>query len=158
MKKLAWAAVVVFAVMAAVTVAYSADTKKGMAFPKDWETYKHIGSLVITDKSHALFGIHHFYINNKGAKAFEKGEKYPDGTIIFDAVYELKQDGAILNEGKVAFYPVMKKNAKMKETGGWEWAAFGPDRKPLAIDPKKDCFSCHEPMKDNDYVFSKPLK
>jgi cytochrome P460 len=27
----------------------------------------------------------------------------------------------------------------------------------LDKDPKKDCFSCHESMKDSDYVFSKPL-
>lgn len=158
MKKLASVTVILFTIAAAFTLAFSADAKKGMAFPKDWETYKHIGSLVITDKTHPLFGIHHFYINKTGVKAFEKGEKYPDGTIIFDAVYDIKQDGAVFNEGKAAFFPVMKKNAKMKETGGWEWAAFGPDGKRLDKDPKKDCFSCHEPMKDNDYVFSKPLK
>ena len=158
MKKKALVTIIVFAIMAAFTLAVSADTKKGMAFPKDWGTYRHIGSLVITDKSHALFGIHHFYINKTGLKAFEKGEKYPDGTIIFDAVYDIKQDGAILNEGKTAFFPVMKKNSKMKETGGWEWAAFGPDGTRLDKDPKKDCFSCHESMKDNDFVFSRPLK
>jgi hypothetical protein len=154
------AVVIPFALLliGALGVAVSAETKKGMAFPKDWTSYKHIGSLVITDKNNALFGFHHFYINNKGAKAFEKGAKYPDGTIILDAVYEVKQDGAMLNEGKLAFFPVMKKNSKMKETGGWEWAAFGPDGKLLDKDPKKDCFSCHESMKDNDYVFSKPLK
>ena len=136
----------------------SAETKKGMAFPKDWETYKHIGSLVIPDKTHALHGIHHFYMNKKGLDAFMKNQKYPDGTIIVDAVYEIKEDGGILNEGKRAFFPVMKKNSKMKDTGGWEWYAFGIDGKMLDKDPIKDCFSCHESMKDSDYVFSKPLK
>jgi len=158
MKKRALVAVVVLVVTVAFVLGVSADTKKGMAFPKDWKTYKHIGSLIITDKNHPLFGIHHFSINKKGIAAFEKGGTYPDGTIIFDAVYDIKQDGAVLNEGKTAFFPVMKKNAKMKETGGWEWAAFGPDGTRLDKDPKKDCFSCHESQKDNDYVFSKPLK
>jgi hypothetical protein len=37
-----------------------------------------------------------------------------------DSVYEIKQDGAIQNEGKLAFFPVMRKNSKMKDTGGWE--------------------------------------
>lgn len=135
-----------------------ADMKDGMVLPKDWKSYKHIGSLIITDKAHALFGIHHFYINEKGLSAFKKGEKYPDGTIIVDAVYEIKEDGAILNEGKRAFFPVMKKNSKMKDTGGWEWAAFAADGKRLEKDPKKDCLSCHDSVKDSDYVFSKPLK
>jgi hypothetical protein len=144
--------------VAGLALAVSAETKKGMAFPKDWETYKHIGSLIITDKNHGLYGIHHFYINKKGLDAFMKGEKYPDGTIIVDAVYEITESGGILNEGKRAFFPVMKKNSKMKDTGGWEWAAFSPDGKLLDKDPKKDCLSCHDPLKDSDYVFSKPLK
>jgi hypothetical protein len=158
MKKAAAVVTSVVIVFAALAFAVSADMKKGMAFPKDWTSYKHIGSLVISDKNHGLFGFHHFYINKKGLNAFENGGKYPDGTIIFDAVYEVKQDGGILNEGKLAFFPVMKKNSKLTETGGWEWAAFSPDGKLLDKDPKKDCFSCHESMKDSDYVFSKPLK
>lgn len=136
----------------------SAGMKKGMAFPQDWESYKHIGSLVVTDKSHALHGIHHFYLNKKGLDAFKKGRNYPDGTIIVDAVYEIKEEGGILNEGKRAFFPVMKKNSRMKDTGGWEWYAFGVDGTMLDKDPKKDCLSCHDSVKDADYVFSKPLK
>ena len=66
--------------------------------------------------------------------------------------------GGILNEGKRAFFPVMKKNSKMTETGGWEWYAFSADGKMLDKDPKKDCLSCHEGAKDSDYVLSKPLK
>jgi hypothetical protein len=149
-------AVLVFCVLVSLTL--HAYAKDDIALPKDWNSYRHIGSLIITDKAHPLFGIHHFYMNKKGLSAFEKGEKYPDGTVIVDSVYEIKQDGAILNEGNRAFFPVMKKNSRMKDTGGWEWAAFGADGKRIEKDPKKDCFSCHEPMKDNDYVFSKPLK
>ena len=54
-----------------------------------------------------------------------------------------RADG-ILNEGKRAFFPVMKKNSQMKETGGWEWYAFSADGKMLDKDPKKDCLTCHE--------------
>lgn len=154
MKKIALLAM---AVLMVATVAM-AGTQKGLSLPKDWESYKHIGSLIITDKTHPLFGIHHFYMNNKGVKAFEKGEKYPEGTVIVDAVYEITESGGILNEGKRAFFPVMKKNSRMKDTGGWEWAAFSPDGKLLDKDPKKDCLSCHDSVKDTDYVFSKPLK
>jgi hypothetical protein len=97
-------------------------------------------------------------MNKKGLDAFMKGQKYPDGTIIVDSVYEIKESGGILNEGNLAFFPVMKKNSKMKDTGGWEWAAFSPDGKMLDKDPKKDCLSCHDSVKDADYVFSRPLK
>jgi len=154
MKKIVLSAI---AVLVVATIAM-AGTQHGMSLPHDWSTYRHIGSLIITDKSHALYGIHHFYMNKKGLDAFSKGQKYPDGTIIVDSVYEIKESGGILNEGKLAFFPVMKKNSKMKDTGGWEWAAFSPDGKMLDKDPKKDCLSCHDSVKNSDYVFSKPLK
>jgi len=154
MKKGIISALVVLAMAAVAT----AGSPEGLTLPKDWSTYRHIGSLVITDKSHALHGLHHFYINSVGEAAFAKGAKYPDGTVIVDAVYQIAGDGAILNEGKLAFFPVMRKNSKMQETGGWEWAAFGPDGTNLNKDPKKDCLSCHDSVKDADYVFSKPLK
>jgi hypothetical protein len=144
--------------LGALVVAVSAETQKGMVLPKDWDTYRHIGSLIVTDKDHPLHGIHNFYMNKKGLAAFEKGGKYPDGTVIVDAVYEIVESGGILNEGKRAFFPVMKKNSKMKETGGWEWYAFSADGKMLDKDPKKDCLTCHEGAKDSDYVLSKPLK
>jgi len=141
-----------------VTVA-RAETRKGMAFPKEWTKYKHIGSLVITDKNSPLFGIHHFYMNKKGLEAFNKGGPYPDGTIIVDTVYELAEgSGGIVNEGKKLFYPVMKKDSKAKDTGGWIWAAFSPDGKYIEKDVKKDFFECHTAAKESDYVFSKPLK
>ncbi len=156
MKRLLLITTVALLVMASLALA--AEKTKGLVLPKDWQSYKHIGSLIITDKNHPLFGIHHFYMNKKGLPAFAKGEPYPDGTIIVDAVYEIVENAGILNEGKRAFFPVMKKNAKMKDTGGWEWAAFGPDGKSLGKDPKKDCLSCHDSAKDSDYVLSKPLK
>ena len=145
-------------VCAMFSAAVDAGMKDELALPKDWKSYKHIGSLIITDKAHPLFGIHHFYMNKTGIKAFKTGGKYPDGTVIVDSVYDIKQDGAIQNEGKLAFFPVMRKNSKMTETGGWEWAAFGADGKKIDKDPKKDCLSCHDSVKDADYVFSKPLK
>jgi len=140
-----------------------AQAKKAVTLPKDWRTYKHIGSLIITDKANALFGIHHFYMNKTGLDAFNKGMPYPDGTIIVDTVYDVvaSPDGKMLNEGKMLFMPYMKKNAKAaetKETGGWIFAAFAPEGKQIEKDPKKDCFECHAAVKDSDYVFSKPLK
>lgn len=140
-----------------MVAAAAAAGKDALTLPEDWKEYKFIGSLIITDEGHALHGIHHFYINDKGLEAFLKGREYPDGTIIVDSVYEIQQSDGILNEGKLAFFPVMRKNSRMKETGGWEWAAFGPDGKDLGKNPQ-GCLACHESVKDSDYVFSKPLK
>ncbi len=156
-------AVLVVVLLTTMAVAAWAETKKGVILPKGWMTYKFIGSLIITDKQSPLFGIHHFYMNKKGIETFiNKGGPYPDGTMIVDAVYEaVTGAGGMINEGKKLFYPVMIKDSnadEAKETGGWIFAAFDPDGKPMQMDVKKGCFECHSAAKDSDYVFSKPLK
>ena len=48
------------------------------------------------------------------------------------------------------------KRQKYKSTGGWGFQLFegGDPNKPLVADAAKQCFACHEPKKDHDYVFS----
>jgi cytochrome P460 len=147
------ALVVVLALMALPTAAAE------LSLPKDAGSYRHVGSFIISDKNSPLFGIHHFYLNKTGEAAFEKGTAYPTGTIFIGRVYEAETtpDGA-LNEGKMLFQTYMKKDPSAKDTGGWIFAAFTPDGKQIPKDPKTDCFACHTPAKDSDYVFSKPLK
>ncbi len=127
------------------------------ALPKDLESFKHVGSLVIPDKLNPLFGVHHFYQNDKGMAAFRKSGPYPDGTTFVGKVYEAEDQGGPLNEGKLLFYTYMEKNKQVADTGGWIFAAFSPEGKLLQKDAKKDCFECHAPQKASDYVFSKPL-
>jgi hypothetical protein len=130
-----------------------------LALPKDKDTYKHVGSLIIPDKTSPLFGIHHFTMNKKALGAFEKGAAYPEGSVIVGSVYEVvTTPEGIINEGKKQFYTYMQKNKSAAETGGWIFAAFAPDGKKVEKDVKKDCFACHTAVKDADYVFSKPLK
>ena len=141
--------------MVAAVAAWAGD----VALPKDMATYPHVGSLIIPDKSSPLFGIHHFTMNKTAFKAFEQGTAYPDGAIIVGSVYEVvTTPEGIINEGKKQFFTYMQKDASARDTGGWVFAAFAPDGKKVEKDVKKDCFACHTAVKDNDYVFSKPLK
>ena len=41
-------------------------------------------------------------------------------------------------------------------TGGWGFQFFagGDPKKPVVTDATKQCFECHVPRKDNDYVYS----
>jgi cytochrome c553 len=52
---------------------------QALTLPQDVEDFKHVGSLVIPDKASPLFGIHHFYLNDKGMAAFKKSGPYPGG-------------------------------------------------------------------------------
>ncbi len=143
----------------AITASAASLAAGGTAFPEDYTTFRHIGSLIIPDKTSPLFGIHHFYMNEPGKQAFEKGRTLPESTEIVGAVYEamISPEG-IINEGKKEFYTYMKKDALAEDTGGWQFAAFAPDGRQLEMDVKNGCFACHLAAKDSDYVFSKPLK
>jgi len=64
-------------------------------------------------------------MNKTDLDVFSKSQNYADGTIIVDSVYEVKESGGILNEGKLAFFPAMKTNSKMKDTRWPVMSSFG---------------------------------
>ena len=74
----------------------------------------------------------------------------PDGAIIvkenFDADKVLRS------------ITVMAKVSEWDEANGdWFWASYGPDGTINAEGSLGGCISCHEGMKDNDYVIISPL-
>ncbi|MBV8747504.1 MAG: cytochrome P460 family protein [Xanthobacteraceae bacterium] len=46
--------------------------------------------------------------------------------------------------------------AKYASTGGWGFQVFlgGDPQKPVVTDAVTECFACHTPRKDHDYVYS----
>jgi len=66
----------------------------------------------------------------------------------------VEEEGNALLEGPQKLIGVMVKDPeRYGETDGWGYYAFGPDKKPLAIDPKA-CHACHQGAANTDYVFS----
>lgn len=130
--------------------------KKGVVLPKGWRNYIHVKSMVIPDKGHGLYGFHHIYVNGKGVMTLKKGGSYPAGTVFVGVFYDVvtEKDGSI-SQGKKLFSVLMRKDPTAAETGGWSYAAFGPDGKFLEKDYKKECYECHAGVKDSDYIFSK---
>ena len=62
--------------------------------------------------------------------------------------------------GEFVHAEFMVKDAdKYRETGGWGFARWkGLDQKPFGNDAGfvQECFGCHTPVRDNDYVFTHP--
>jgi hypothetical protein len=129
--------------------------------PKDWREWVHVKTGVIYSEKHPLFeafgGMHHIYANKIAAEAYKKGEKkFPDGSIIVFVLYEAKDEGGMFVAGEKKVVAVMVKDSKRYEkTGGWGWQAWDAKGKALVTDPVEQCFTCHKPMRENDYVFSK---
>ena len=92
-----------------------------------------------------------------------KTNPWPEGSVFAKVAWEVLNDG----NGKIktgAFQQVeymIKDNKKYPETEGWGFARF----KTAAMVPygksalfASECINCHRPLKDNDFVFTEPVK
>ena len=109
--------------------------------------------------------------NDIARKAFREGKlPFPDGTII--AALHWKETSSDENNKVLAIgFPsaglqsfvagpaeniqfMVKDSKKYAATGGWGFADF-KDGKAASEAVHRTCFSCHEPAKDRDYVFTR---
>ncbi len=93
-----------------------------------------------------------------------KTKSWPEGAILGKLVWKdaihPKWETAIVPGKFVHAEFMFKDSIKYKETGGWGFARWvGLDQKPYGKDATfvQECFSCHTPVKDNDYVFTHPI-
>jgi hypothetical protein len=65
-------------------------------------------------------------------------------------------DGAYVEGPRKVTAIMLKDKKKYASTGGWAFQAWagGDPKKPLVTNPTKQCFECHQPKKDQDYVYS----
>jgi Cytochrome P460 len=122
--------------------------------------------------------------NDVAIKAYREGKvAFPDGTIIARLAWSqvtseennevlrrtLERGGLspeatskLLAESFVAgpatnVQIMVKDSRKYASTGGWGFAQFN-DGKPADEAVHRTCFSCHEPAKDRDFVFTRYAK
>ena len=117
--------------------------------------------------------------NDIAIKTYREGKRpFPDGTIIARLAWQQvtseennkairvaaekrlppEQVKKLLDESFVAGPPsnvqfMVKDSTRYASTGGWGFAQFN-DGKPADEATIKGCFSCHEPAKDRDFVFT----
>ncbi len=103
--------------------------------------------------------------NDVAIKASREGKlPYPDGTIIarlawsYDPLEESSKafgrlQSFVAGPPKNGVQFMVKDSRKYASTGGWGFAQFD-DGKPADEAVHKTCFSCHEPVKARDFVFT----
>jgi hypothetical protein len=129
-------------------------------YPEGYRDWYHVKSMVI-EEGHALYeafgGIHHIYANEKAVQGYRAGV-FPDGAVIVFDLLEAHHDDNTVTEGARKVAGVMHKDAeKYADTGGWGFEGFagGDPASPVVGDQAASaCFSCHLPMREQDYVFS----
>lgn len=102
--------------------------------------------------------------NDLAIRAIEQHQlpSWPDGAAFAKITWQALDDGhGHIVPGKFVQVEFMEKHrVEYAGTGGWGFARFrGEDLKPYGEDPHFDneCLGCHEPVRDNDYVYSLPL-
>ncbi|NJC87468.1 MAG: cytochrome P460 [Desulfuromonas sp.] len=89
----------------------------------------------------------------------------PDGSVLAKAAWKAEKNPSFpvaTEPGQFVQVEFMVKDAKKyKNTGGWGFARFlGNDLQPYGKDESfvLECFGCHTPVANNDYLFTKIVK
>ncbi len=90
---------------------------------------------------------------------------WPDGSVLAKLVWKNSRHPAwesAIVPGDFVHAEFMQKDSKrFKATGGWGFARWkGMQQTPYGdnADFVQECYGCHLPVKDNDYVFTHPAK
>ncbi len=104
--------------------------------------------------------------NDRAIEAARTGQTnpWPDGAVLAKIVLKDAQHEkwpAATVPGKFVHAEFMIKDSKRwPEYGGWGFARWlGQQQQPYGKDAgfANECFQCHRPVKDNDYVFTRPI-
>ncbi|MGR9074276.1 MAG: cytochrome P460 family protein [Gammaproteobacteria bacterium] len=156
---------IVFLIIAFSSAVFSKEpvqiSPSGVEFPQNYRNWRLIGSSHREDNNtlRVILG------NHKAVQAAKDGKTnpWPDGAILAKLVWKdakhPKWETATVPADFVHAEFMHKDDVKYRETGGWGFARWtGPGLKPYGDDGSfvQECYGCHTPMKDNDYVFTKP--
>lgn len=137
------------------------QTLNGITYIPDYKNWQPISTTERFDNGtmRVIFG------NDIAVKAIKENniKPWPNGTIFAKVAWDQLED----KDGNVttgAFKQVeymIKDDKKYASTKGWGWARF---KTPKMVPYSKtalfttECVDCHKPLKDEDFVFTKPIK
>ena len=114
-----------------------------------WELWPGKGKLYRGTEPHGSFLT--TYVNGRAYGSAQKKTAMPDGAIIVKENYTPDKTLAALT----VLYKIKGYNP---EKGDWFWAQYEPNGKEVASGKIDSCIACHETRKDNDYIFTGPVK
>lgn len=103
-------------------------------------------------------GIQHVYVDAAALEGLKSGKFAKGATFAVDRFAYSGDDNNSLSQAARKVVAVMvKDDERYPETGGWGFQAFkGGDPDARAVtDGGIQCFSCHIPLADNDYLFTR---
>jgi len=149
--------------LSAVSIAAYAETPAGQGGKMEYGEYKDWPVLGVSHRTEkntlrAIVG------NEIAIKAARSGntQPWPDGSIIAKVVWKQRVHphwpSAIVPGEFSAAEAMVKDSKKYAETGGWGFGHW--EGRKLVMNNKEksaECFACHMPVKDADYVYTLPV-
>jgi len=133
----------------------------GVAFLPDYKNWQAISS---TDRfdNHTMREI---LRNDVAVKAIAENHinPWPDGTAFAKVTWQQQPDenGFIHAGAFIQTELMIRDSKKYASTKGWGWGRWrGTDLKPYGKDASftNECVACHEPVRQNDYVYTMPIQ
>ena len=122
--------------------------------PKGYVSWQKSVRKVVPEKSSLFYGIHYIYADRKAMQGYRDGNRFSEGSTIVVEHYNIK-DGNSSVDGPKNMVVLMRKDRRIKETGGWQFAGYGADGRPSGLDPASTCFGCHQKdAASRDFVIS----
>jgi hypothetical protein len=139
----------------------TAPSPNGLTIPADYRDWQPISSTDRWDNG----TLRQILGNPIAIKALAEGHinPWPDGTTFAKVAWITTPDGnggVRAGEFKQVEF-MIRDEQKYKSTAGWGWARWlGPSLKPYGKDANlaTECVGCHLPVKNDDYVYTMPLK
>src|SRR3984957_16997367 len=140
------------------------DPVFGITIPPGYRDWKLIS---VAHEEGKLNDIRAILGNDMAIKAYREGKlPFPDGAIIARIAWNYvpseennkvfgRRQSFVAGSAPAWYLQFMVKDSKKyAATGGWGFAQFDKDGKPGPEATLKNCFSCHQPVKDRDFVFT----
>ena len=144
-----------------VTFAKLPQAANGITYIPDYKNWQPISTTERFDNGtmRVIFG------NDVAVKAIKDNNirPWPNGTIFAKVAWDQLQDkdGNVTTGAFKQIEYMIKDDKKYAATKGWGWARFKtPKMVPYGKDAMftNECVNCHRPLKDEDFVFTMPIK
>ena len=147
--------IVAITVLCIVSLSAALWAASSPSLPKSYHSWQKSVRKVVTDKSSLFYGIHYIYADRKAMNGYKAGNRFAEGSSIIIEHFNIKEGSGSPAEGSRNMVVLMRKDKRMKATGGWLFAGFDADGAPSGLDPVSTCFGCHQKeAAQKDYVIS----
>lgn len=152
----------VLAVCTAVAVEAAQDTGS-IKFPDGYRSWFHHHSTVNLEghEPKGNVGIQHVYANDLAMQGLKSGKFEAGATFVVDRFEYDEVENKSLGQGERKVVAVMVRDeARYPETGGWGFQAFkgGNPAQQVVKDGGAQCFTCHIPLAENNYLFTRGVQ